>query len=100
RVFDATAAWLAALAFLSMPLVLAFSRTVIFDSALSFFIVLAIVSFYFAVESSARPMAPGAAEARRRSSWWQVWRSWTTLAWIAISFGVLTKGPVALAVPL
>jgi 4-amino-4-deoxy-L-arabinose transferase-like glycosyltransferase len=64
---------IAAIVFLSMPLTIAFARTVIFDSALAFFITLAILAFYLE-----RP----------------------TLAWAAMAFGVITKGPVALAVPL
>jgi 4-amino-4-deoxy-L-arabinose transferase-like glycosyltransferase len=64
---------LAAIVFLSMPLTIAFARTVIFDSALSFFITLALIAFYLE-----RP----------------------TLAWAAMAFGVITKGPVAIAVPL
>ena len=63
-----------------MPLVIAFARTVIFDSALTFFIVAAIIFFYFAVETEAR--------------------HWSALAWLSIGFGVLTKGPVAIALPL
>lgn len=86
RVLGRDEGLIAAIAYLSMPLTLAFSRTVIFDSALSFFIVLAIVGFYFAVESSS-PDAPSP-------------RGWTILAWAAIAFGVLTKGPVAIALPL
>ena len=70
---DIESAYVAAIAFLSMPLVLAFARTVIFDSALTFFMVVAIVAFY--VEKPA-------------------------LAWAAIGLGVITKGPVAIAVPL
>ena len=73
-------ACIATIAFLSMPLVIAFARTVIFDSALTFFIVVAVVAFYFAVESDER--------------------HWSPIAWIAIAFGVLTKGPVAIALPL
>ena len=63
----------AAILFLSMPLTIAFARTVIFDSALAFFITAALIAFYLE-----RP----------------------TLAWAAMAFGVITKGPVALAVPL
>jgi len=63
----------AAIIFLSMPLTIAFARTVIFDSALSFFITAALIAFYLE-----RP----------------------TVAWAAMAFGVITKGPVALAVPL
>ena len=73
RVWDEEAALIAAIAYLTMPLTLAFARTVIFDSALSFFIVVAIVAFYLE-----KP----------------------TLAWAAIGFGVITKGPVAIALPL
>ena len=63
----------AAIIFLSMPLTIAFARTVIFDSALSFFITAALIAFYLE-----RP----------------------TVAWAAMAFGVITKGPVAIAVPL
>jgi 4-amino-4-deoxy-L-arabinose transferase-like glycosyltransferase len=73
KVWNEESAYVAAIAFLSMPLTLAFARTVIFDSALTFFIVAAIMAFYFE-----RP----------------------TLAWASIALGVLTKGPVAIAVPL
>jgi 4-amino-4-deoxy-L-arabinose transferase-like glycosyltransferase len=64
---------LVAIIFLSMPLTIAFARTVIFDSALSFFITLALIAFYLE-----RP----------------------ALAWAAMALGVITKGPVAIAVPL
>lgn len=77
---DATAAWTAAAVYLSMPLVLAFARTVIFDSALTFFVVFAIGAFYFAIEERSK--------------------RWTAAAWLAIGLGVLTKGPVAIALPL
>jgi len=64
---------LAAIIFLSMPLTIAFARTVIFDSALSFFITLALIAFYLEMPA---------------------------LAWAAMAFGVITKGPVAIAVPM
>jgi 4-amino-4-deoxy-L-arabinose transferase-like glycosyltransferase len=80
RVFDEMQAWLAAIIFLATPLVIAFSRTVIFDSALTFFVVVALVAFYFAIEEGGR--------------------NWPLLAWGAIGFGVLTKGPVAILLPL
>lgn len=73
RHFDEESAYVAAIAYLTMPLVLAFARTVIFDSALTFFMVVAIVAFF-----EEKPL----------------------LAWAAIGFGVITKGPVAIAVPL
>ena len=65
--------------FLAMPLTMAFARTVIFDSALSFFVTLAIIAFFQSVEEG--------------------WR-WSVVAWSAIALGVLTKGPVAIALPL
>jgi 4-amino-4-deoxy-L-arabinose transferase-like glycosyltransferase len=80
RVWDADAAVVAAVTLISMPLTVGFARTVIFDSALTFFIVLAIISFYFAIESGER--------------------RWPVLAWAAMALGVLTKGPVAIALPL
>lgn len=69
----------AAIVFLSMPLAMAFARTVIFDSALTFFIVVAICAFWLAVEED---------------------RRWSIVAWSAIALGVLTKGPVAIILPL
>ncbi len=115
RVWGSEEALVAAIAFLSMPLVLAFSRTVIFDSALSFFIVLAIMAFYFAVEEAA--VIPSVSEGSGRAEGAEndilgaarpaksfaslgMTKRWTILAWAAIGFGVLTKGPVALALPL
>ena len=82
RVWGEEQAWIAAIVMLSQPLTMAFSRTVIFDSALTFFIVVAIVAFYFAVVDEAAA------------------KRWTLLAWAAIAFGVLTKGPVAILLPL
>jgi 4-amino-4-deoxy-L-arabinose transferase-like glycosyltransferase len=124
RVWDEEAAFASAVAMLSMPLVLAFSRTVIFDSALTLFITLAMVAFWFAVEGSA-----GNARHPERSEGSQVTemaaeiprsarddggragqergrarkgkpRLWATVAWLAIALGVITKGPVAIALPL
>ena len=70
-----------AIVFLATPLTLAFSRIVIFDSALTLFITIAIVGFFEAVEDR-RPRLSSA------------------VAWAAMGFGVITKGPVALAIPL
>jgi 4-amino-4-deoxy-L-arabinose transferase-like glycosyltransferase len=95
RLFGRRARWIAGVAALAAPLPIAFARTVIFDSALAFFMVVALCAFYLAVEArAARPgAAPGAMPAGS-------YLGWTALAWAAIGLGVLTKGPVALAVPL
>jgi 4-amino-4-deoxy-L-arabinose transferase-like glycosyltransferase len=75
----------AATAALAAPLTIAFARTVIFDSLLAFFVSLACVAFYMAIEK--RRTLAGRASA------------WGCLAWGAIAFGVLAKGPVAVALP-
>ena len=73
RRWGAAAGWIAGLALATMPLTLAYARTTIFDSTLSFFTTAAIVAFI-----SERPV----------------------LAWAAMGAGGLTKGPVALLIPL
>jgi 4-amino-4-deoxy-L-arabinose transferase-like glycosyltransferase len=67
------AGWVAGLALATMPMVLAYARTTIFDSTLSLFTTAAIVCFVLD-----RP----------------------ALAWAAIGAGALTKGPIAIAIPL
>lgn len=74
----------AALGFAATPLVLAYAQIVIFDAMLTFWITAAIFAFHRAVEAEAgEPRFP-----------------WAHLAWAAIALGILTKGPVALLVPL
>ena len=80
RLWNGDAAAVATIAYLSMPLTVAFARTVIFDSALTFFMVVSIIAFHFAVETRLK--------------------RWSIIAWGSIAFGVLTKGPVAIIVPL
>ena len=87
RLFGRRARWIAGVAALAAPLPIAFARTVIFDSALTFFMVVALCAFYLAV--AARAAEPAGS-----------YLPWTALAWAAMGLGVLTKGPVALAVPL
>ncbi|HJQ39777.1 MAG TPA: glycosyltransferase family 39 protein [Thermoanaerobaculia bacterium] len=80
RVWGGETPYIAAIVFLSMPLTIAFARTVIFDSALTFFCVVALIAFYFAVEDANR--------------------KWSILAWAALGCGIITKGPVTLLLVL
>ena len=81
----------AAVATGAAPLTLAFARTVIFDSALTFFVTLAIFGFYLAAEI---PRDTNEAKAKERAA------SMTTVAWMGLALAVLTKGPIGLALPL
>jgi 4-amino-4-deoxy-L-arabinose transferase-like glycosyltransferase len=89
RLFGRNGGWVAAIVTASTPFALAYSRTVIFDSTLTFFVVLALMSFYMAVETATTDETAATAGL-----------GWTTLAWAAMALGVLTKGPIAIAVPL
>jgi 4-amino-4-deoxy-L-arabinose transferase-like glycosyltransferase len=83
RIFGREGAWTAAVVTAATPFTLAYSRTVIFDSALTLWVVLAVVGFYMAVEDNGD-----------RAPWFRA------LAWAALGLGVLTKGPIALGLPL
>ncbi|HEX6098835.1 MAG TPA: glycosyltransferase family 39 protein [Thermoanaerobaculia bacterium] len=72
--------YVAAIVFLAMPLTIAFARTVIFDSALMFFVVVALTAFHRAVE-----------ERNAR---------WSVLAWAAMGVAMITKGPVTFVLVL
>jgi 4-amino-4-deoxy-L-arabinose transferase-like glycosyltransferase len=72
--------WVSAIVFLTMPLVVAFARTVIFDSALMFFVVVALAAFWCAVE-----------ERNAR---------WSLLAWASMALAMITKGPVTFVLVL
>jgi 4-amino-4-deoxy-L-arabinose transferase-like glycosyltransferase len=85
RWFGREAGWVAGIVALTAPLPLAFSRIVILDAVLALLVTSSLLAFLAAVE----------ARADRRPD-----RVWTLLAWAAIGLGILTKGPVALAVPL
>lgn len=88
HLFGHGAAWTAGIACATAPLAVVLARTAIFDSMLALFVVVALTAFYLAIESE-----PGARAFSHR-------RWWTFLAWGAMALGVLTKGPVALALPL
>ena len=90
RLWGRAAAWTAAIATAATPFTLVYARTVIFDSALTFFVVSALVGFFMATEGDGEDGA-----GRRPSP-----AVWCAAAWVAIALGVLTKGPIALAVPL
>jgi 4-amino-4-deoxy-L-arabinose transferase-like glycosyltransferase len=92
RFWGRDAAVVAATATATAPLALGLSRVVIMDTMLSFFVVLALVGFFFAVEN--RTATPSKAPV-----FWP-WYAWTLIAWAAMGLGVLTKGPVAFAVPM
>jgi len=83
RLFGPDAAWTATIVTAATPFTLAYSRTVIFDSALTLWVVLAVAGWYLAVE-----------EDGNRAPWYRA------VAWIALGLGVLTKGPIALGLPL
>ncbi len=85
RWYGREAGWVAGIAAAVAPLPLAFSRIVILDSLLALLVTSALLSFHTAIEARAEGRPD---------------RLYTLLAWAAIAFGVLTKGPVALAVPL
>jgi hypothetical protein len=102
RLFGRRARSIAAIAALAAPLPIAFARTVIFDAMLTFFVALALCAFYLAIEARVlqRAAAAGAAPEPPAGPPVPGFLRWTALAWGAIGLGVLTKGPVALAVPL
>jgi 4-amino-4-deoxy-L-arabinose transferase-like glycosyltransferase len=74
RLWGEAEGYVAASVFLTMPLTVAFARTVIFDSALTFFVVVALVAYFFAIEEQSK--------------------RWSILAWAAMGVAMITKGPV------
>jgi len=83
------AGWIAACAGLVMPVTLVMAAAVIFDATMTLFIVAAILALHRAVELRAEGRSSGAGR----------WL-WVVAAWVAMALGVMTKGPVALVVPL
>ena len=94
RLFGSQAAWVAGTACASAPLFLGLARIALFDSSLCFFLTSALVAFHQAVESAGSEGGLRGEGARAAS------RRWGVLAWAAMALGVLTKGPIALALPL
>lgn len=88
RLFGRETAWVAGTAFATALLTLAYARIVIFDALLTFFVTLALIAFYLAIEER----RGDAGRARRIL--------WPMVAWAAMAGGVFTKGPVALLLPL
>lgn len=80
RLYDQRTALLAAVVLLSCPLVVAFSRIVIFDAAMMFWVAASLTGLYLALEEQS---AAGA-----------------LAAWAAAGLAVLTKGPVGLLLPV
>lgn len=98
RLWGTGTAGTAVLATGSTPFVLAYSRTVIFDSAVMLWVVIALLGFYVAVETR-RSVGQGHGGVRDLKLEASGWR-WAVAAWGAIGLGLLTKGPVVLALPL
>jgi 4-amino-4-deoxy-L-arabinose transferase-like glycosyltransferase len=80
RRYGAETALAAGLMLATAPLVMAFSRIVIFDAVMMFWVSLACVAFHLSLDR------PGI--------------RWQLLAWGATGVAVLTKGPVGLLLPL
>lgn len=82
RAYDARTAALAVLVVATSPLWFSFSRTVIFDMPLAFFVSASILAAYLAEETADRPR-----------------RIWYLLASAAAGLATLVKGPVGFIVP-
>jgi 4-amino-4-deoxy-L-arabinose transferase-like glycosyltransferase len=97
RLWGAGSAGTAVVAAASTPFVLAYSRTVIFDSAVMLWVLLALLGFYLAVETRVEIHKGhgGVADLEREAVGWR----WCIGAWGAIGLGLLTKGPVILVFP-
>lgn len=82
RMFGGSTGLAAGVVFSTVPLAIAFSRTVIFDMTLTFFVTLAIAAFWLGEGSGFR-------ETR-----------WDVVAFGSMGLATLTKGPVGFLVPL
>jgi 4-amino-4-deoxy-L-arabinose transferase-like glycosyltransferase len=79
RLWDEAAAWRAAAVLGSLSLFVIMGQLLTLDMSLTFYMTLSLAGFLLAQ--------------RER------WRGWMLLAWLAAALGVLTKGPVAAAIP-
>ncbi|MEO8275250.1 MAG: glycosyltransferase family 39 protein [Thermoanaerobaculia bacterium] len=86
--------WLAGIGATLAPLPILYTQIVIFDAMLALWIGVALIAFYLALESPADAERGVAPEAGRPP------RFWSAIAWIAMGLGTVTKGPVALLIPL
>jgi 4-amino-4-deoxy-L-arabinose transferase-like glycosyltransferase len=82
RVHDQSCAFMAVIVIATMPLFVVFSRTIIFDIALAFFVSAAIFAGFFAEQN----------EGKTR-------RNWHLLGALAAGFATLVKGPVGFLIP-
>jgi 4-amino-4-deoxy-L-arabinose transferase-like glycosyltransferase len=85
RLLGPRGGWHAAILTAAAPFTLAYARTVIFDATLTFSVTGAIAAFALGVRT---------AEENRPAA------RWSMLGWGALALGLLTKGPVAVALPL
>lgn len=88
RLYGTEGAWVAGIATAASPLTIAYARTVIFDAALTCFIVVSLSAFFLAAEPEGTD--GGTADTKSTGGWWPV------VGWLAAAAGILTKGPVVL----
>ncbi|MGA7979483.1 MAG: glycosyltransferase family 39 protein, partial [Chromatiaceae bacterium] len=84
RVYGGRTAAIAVVVIATVPLFIVFSRTVIFDGALTFFVCASLLAGFTALESSDQPGAG----------------RWYTLSVLAAAMATLIKGPVGFLLPL
>ena len=96
RLWNPQVGWTAAVLLLASPLTFLMARVVILDAVLSFLLVASLVSFYLACDGYNTASTNDATDRVRPA----VWKRWSIVAWLAIGLGILTKGPVALLLPL
>jgi 4-amino-4-deoxy-L-arabinose transferase-like glycosyltransferase len=93
RLYGPRGAWAAGIAYVASPFTLAYARTAIMDSAVTLWMVAAMVSFYCAMAGNGKRETGNPSAGITPTTW-------SVAGWVAIGLGVLTKGPIALAVPL